>query len=47
MFYTLINLSVLVTDTYWNGYFITLIIQGIECLGLALIEHKIKRGLEE
>ena len=30
MFYTLMNLSIIVTDTYWAGYFITLIIQGIE-----------------
>lgn len=45
MIYTLMNLSVLVNDTYWMGYFITLFIQGIECLLLTIIDKYIKRGL--
>ncbi len=47
MFYTLINLSVLITDSYWEGYFITLLIQLFECLALALVDSIIKRGLEK
>jgi len=47
MFYTLINLSVLVTSSYWSGYFLTLGIQGVESIILTAIDHKIKRGLEK
>lgn len=47
MFYTLINLSVLVTSSYWSGYFLTLGIQGVESIILTVIDHKIKRGLEK
>ena len=47
MFYTLINLKVLVTETYWIGYFITLALQAVECFGITLIDKKIKRGLEK
>ena len=47
MFYTIINLSIVVTDTYWTGYFITLVMQIIECLVIAFIDNKIKRGLEK
>ena len=47
MFYTLMNLSVIVTDTYWAGYFVSLIIQGIECFFATVIDVKIKRGLEK
>lgn len=47
MFYTLINLSVLVTSSYWSGYFLTLGIQAVVCILLTAIDHKIKRGLEK
>ena len=47
MFYTLINLSVLVTNSYWSGYFLTLGIQAVVCILLTAIDHKIKRGLEK
>lgn len=47
MFYTLINLSVLVTSSYWSGYFLTLSIQAIECILITTIDHKVKRGLEK
>lgn len=47
MFYTLINLSVLVTESYWSGYLLTLGIQAIECVITTIIDHKIKRGLEK
>lgn len=47
MFYTLINLSVLVTESYWKGYVLTLIIQIVECVIATIIDCKIKRGLEK
>lgn len=47
MFYTLINLSVLVTDTYWKGYTLTLLIQAILCIITTTIERYIKRGYEK
>ncbi len=47
MFFTLINLSVLVTDTYWLGYFITLFIQLIECIIISIVDKFIKRGAEK
>ena len=47
MFYTIINLSVIVTDTYWTGYFVTLVMQTVECLVISFIDTKIKRGIEK
>ena len=43
MFYTLVNLTVLTTDQYWKGYFITLLLQAVECVPLVIIDKKIKR----
>ncbi len=47
MFYTLLNLNILVTDTYWKGYFTTIFIQTLECIILSIIDKKIKKGLEK
>lgn len=45
MFYTLINLNIIITDSYRKGYFISLGIQSVICLVLAIIDNKlIKRG---
>lgn len=44
MFYTLIYLNMIMFDTYWMGYFITLSIQVFICLGLSIVDRKIKRG---
>ena len=44
MFYTLMNLSVIVSDTYWKGYFLTLFIQLIEIIPIGIIDKRIKRG---
>lgn len=45
MVYTLINLNVVITDSYWNAYFISLLIQAIICIILTTIDTKlIKRG---
>ncbi len=47
MFYILINLSILITDEYWIGYFLTIFIQSIICIGATTIDMFIKRGLEK
>lgn len=47
MFYTLIYLNMIILDTYWKGYFITLGIQTIICLILAYLDKKIFRGQEK
>ena len=48
MFYTLIYLNIIVTNGYWKGYFITLAIQAIVSIVLAVIDNKIiKRGRDE
>ena len=44
MFYTLIYLNMIMFDTYWMGYFITLSIQLFICIGLTILDKKIKRG---
>lgn len=44
MFYTLIYLNMIMFDTYWMGYFITLSIQVFICLGLSIVDRRIKRG---
>ena len=44
MFYTLIYLNMIIFDTYWMGYFITLSIQVFICIGLSIVDRKIKRG---
>ncbi len=47
MFYTLIYLNMMVGDNYWKGYFISLTIQAVICLVLAIIDNKVKRGRDE
>lgn len=47
MIYTLMNLNVLVTETYWIGYFTTIFIQGIESIIFTIIDKFIRRGIEE
>lgn len=44
MFYTLIYLNMIIFDTYWMGYFITLSIQVFICIGLSIVDRKIERG---
>ena len=46
MFYTLIYLKLITLDTFWTGYFITLGIQFIICIPIAITDKKIKRGRE-
>lgn len=46
MFYTLIYLNLIILDTFWIGYFITLLIQIVICLFLTAIDKKIVRGRE-
>lgn len=48
MFYTLIYLDMMVVDSYWKGYFISLGIQSVISLFLTIIDKKvIKRGRDE
>lgn len=47
MFYTLIYLNLIIVESYWKGYFITLGIQIILCIPIAYIDKKIARGREK
>ena len=47
MFYTLIHLNMIILDGFWKGYFITIFIQAIICIGLTYIDNKIKRGIDK
>ncbi len=46
MFYTLIELKLIIEEDFWISYFTVLIIQSMICIGLALIDKKIKRGID-
>ena len=43
LFYTLINLKELTYSTYWLGYGLTIVIQGIICIPLTILDFKIKK----
>ena len=43
LFYTLINLKYLTYSTYWLGYGLTIIIQGIICIPLTILDYKIRK----
>lgn len=43
MIYTLIYLNIILLDTYWLGYFITLGIQFIICIPIAYFDKKINK----
>lgn len=47
MFYTLIYLNTIILDSFWKGYFITLIIQLVLCIPITIVDKKIKRGREK
>ena len=44
MFYTLIHLNMIVLDDFWKGYFITLLLQFVLCIPIAIYDKQIKRG---
>ena len=44
MFYTLLYMDLVVTETYWAGYILTLIIQFPICICLSIIDNKTPRG---
>ena len=46
IFYTLVYINHINLDHYWTGFFITMLIQGIICIGLVYVDRKIKRGRE-
>ena len=43
LFYTLINLKEITYSTYWLGYGLTIIIQGIICIPITILDFKIKK----
>ena len=43
LFYTLIDLRELTYSTYWMGYGLTIIIQGIICIPFTILDFKIKK----
>ena len=43
LFYTLINLKDLTHSTYWLGYGLTIVIQGIICIPLTILDYKIRK----
>lgn len=47
IFYTLVYINHINLNRYWTGFFITLLIQGIICIGLVYLDCKIKRGQEK
>lgn len=47
MFYTLVLLDKIILENFWNGYFTTLLIQGVICIILTIVDKKIKRGIEK
>ncbi len=45
MFYTIINLNMMISEQYWSGYFITLCIQSLICAIISIIDKKtIRKG---
>ncbi len=46
IFYTLVYITHINLNHYWLGFLITIIIQGIICIGLVYIDTKIRRGQE-
>ncbi len=45
LFDTLISLQMIILDDFWITYFVTLGLQAIICLPIALIDKHVKRGL--
>ena len=43
--YTVIQADMIIKNSFWLGYTITLVIQFIECIVLTIYDKKIKRGL--
>ena len=47
IFYTLVYINHINLNHYWTGFFLTMLIQGIICIGLVYLDCKIKRGQEK
>lgn len=45
LFYSLFYLNILVVETYWIGYFTTLLLQCLICFILSYMDIQIKRGI--
>ncbi len=47
MLYTLVNRDIVITDTFWVGYFISIIIQTIMSIILTYLDKKVKVGMSK
>jgi len=47
MFYTLIYLNMIILDTFWTGYLLTIGIQSLICIPLTIFDKLIKRGRDD
>lgn len=47
MLYTIVYINIVITDTFWISYFITLAMQTIISIGLAFLDKKIKVGMSK
>lgn len=47
MLYAIVRMDLVIADTFWIGYFITLFIQTLMSMGLATIDKKIKVGMSK
>lgn len=47
LIYLLFLHNMVITDNFWNEYFISIIIQGILIIGLVLMDSKIERGIKK
>lgn len=43
--YTLVNMNITITNTFWVEYFIVLVVQTLMCIALTVIDKKIPLGL--
>ncbi len=47
MLYAIVRMDLVIADTFWLGYFITLLIQTIMSIGLSFVDKKIKVGMSK
>lgn len=47
MLYAIVRMDLVIAETFWIGYFVTLLIQTIMSMGLAYLDKKIKVGMSK
>lgn len=47
MLYTVVHMNIIVAETFWIGYFVTIGIQTIMSIGLAFFTKKVKLGMSK